>query len=312
MAKILIVDDDVRCAQTVAQHLTALGHRCAIRQNGNEVMPFLQKQVPDLLILDVMLPGISGFQVCRTIRQDETLYHLPIMVLSAMANPEEIEHGLQQGADDYVTKPFQMDTLITRVNAILQSISDDRGFQDAATGLANARGTKRELQHRVQVLGPIGLAYIELMGLNTITDVGGQEARDKVLRHLARALQGCGQTFKPEQFFVGHMGAGHFLCIVPENMVKPYCERVREAWYSHRDELIDAVPGARQRADALAATGTVRRVLGLLFSVTKREEGEATSAHELLEVLSRIHNVHSGTTKSGIYLDRRAHSGDER
>ena len=120
MAKILIVDDDDQTAQQLASELKNAGHQCAIRNDGTEVLKIAEKSDIDLLLLDVMLPGTSGFEICRQIRRDKKTYMLPIIFVSSMSDEAEIEHGLAQGADGYITKPIDMQAFLQHVDRILR------------------------------------------------------------------------------------------------------------------------------------------------------------------------------------------------
>src|SRR5690606_30808149 len=116
-AKILIVEDDPRAAEVLGRSLTAAGHTCSIESTGARVLERARQDTPDLLVLDVMLPGTSGFEICRRVRADAHLYTLPILIVSAMRGEEEVMHGLAQGADDYVVKPFEPAQVVQRVEA---------------------------------------------------------------------------------------------------------------------------------------------------------------------------------------------------
>lgn len=294
MAKILIVEDDPNLANQLAQGLTAAGHRCAIQKGGEEVLKLAKKHRPDLLVLDIMLPGISGFQVCRAIRNDDEIYQMPILVVSAMNSQQEVEHGLAQGADDYVTKPFTMHTFVQRVAALLEA-NEGAPLTDGVTSLADSLGFRKELQRRLAGLEGFGLVYIEMMRLRPFTKAAGAEARDRALRHLARALQQCGAGFE-RQFFAGHLGGGHFMCIVPPHRAKVFCERIEEAWTQHRSTLLESVPtNSRDETPPLE----------LLFCITTREQDEILTPMEMMDVVSRIRQLRAAQSHGGIQIDRR-------
>ncbi len=301
MSKILIVDDDAKTAEAVAKALVAAGHACAVQAGGDAALEFARRERPDLVVLDVMLPRMSGFELCRSIRRDRDLYMTPIVIVSGMNSEEEVEHGLGQGADDYITKPFEMDHLLQRVEALLRAQANATHV-DAVTSLADNEGTRRELQRRISAGESFGLVYAELMNLRSFVRKAGNDGRDKATRHMARALQQCGRDFEQGMFFVGHMGAGHFLCVIPKDKAKTYCRRARETWINHLETLYGVLgqsipdPALRQK-DGLA--------LDIMLYETARENAEMVTAQGMMEVLSRIRNNHTDDAKGGIYLDRR-------
>lgn len=302
MSKILIVDDDSKTTEAVAKALVSAGHTCAIQMGGDAALEFARRARPDLVVLDVMLPQMSGFELCRSIRRDHNLYMTPIIIVSGMNSDEEVEHGLGQGADDYITKPFDMGHLLQRVEALLRTQSNSTHV-DSVTSLADNDGTRRELQRRISAGETFGLVYAEMMNLRSFVRKAGNDGREKATRHMARALQQSGRDFKQDEFFVGHMGAGHFLCVVPKEKAKTFCRRVRETWINHLETLYSilgqSIPDpAKREKDGLP--------LDIMLYETVREKGESVSAQGMMEVLSHIRNLHTGDAKGGIHLDRRS------
>lgn len=118
--KILIVEDEPRLAQLLSDYLAAAGYLTCICSDGDAALHMLRQQRPDLVLLDWMLPGASGVQLAKQLRQDERSKDLPIILLTARSEDTDKELGLNQGADDYLTKPFSPRELIARINALLR------------------------------------------------------------------------------------------------------------------------------------------------------------------------------------------------
>lgn len=115
--KILVVDDDPNIAQLVKLYLEKEGYQVSVEGRGDTAVASFRKEQPSLMILDVMLPGMDGWQVCRTVRQFSTV---PIIMLSAKDETFDKVLGLELGADDYITKPFEGKELVARVKAVLR------------------------------------------------------------------------------------------------------------------------------------------------------------------------------------------------
>jgi two-component system alkaline phosphatase synthesis response regulator PhoP len=120
MSRILVVEDDRDIADLIVHYLTHAGHEADVLTSGAEALPSARRQVPDVLILDRMLPGLDGLEVCRAMRSDPTTAGVPIIMLTARAEESDRIVGLELGADDYVTKPFSPKELVARVNALLR------------------------------------------------------------------------------------------------------------------------------------------------------------------------------------------------
>jgi DNA-binding response OmpR family regulator len=122
--RVLVVDDDVKTVELVKLYLNRDGYRVLTAYDGVEAIRLAQEGHPDLIVLDLMLPGIDGLEVCRTIREESDV---PIIMLTARTTDEDKLVGLELGADDYVTKPFSPRELAARVRVVLRRLPGERG-----------------------------------------------------------------------------------------------------------------------------------------------------------------------------------------
>ena len=126
MAKILIVDDEKDIADLISYNLEREGFRTMKVLDGNDALAAVQSLVPDLIILDLMLPGINGLDLCRMIRDNPATAFVPIIMLTAKADEVDKIIGLEIGADDYVTKPFSVKELVARVRTVLRRVQEGK------------------------------------------------------------------------------------------------------------------------------------------------------------------------------------------
>lgn len=119
-ALILVVDDDEIVSRTIERSLRAGGYRVAVVHSGVEALKSVRRNPPDLMVLDVIMPGMDGFEVCKQVRADPLMSDLPVLFLTAKSKEEDRIEGLRAGADDYLVKPFNLDELYLRVRAILR------------------------------------------------------------------------------------------------------------------------------------------------------------------------------------------------
>ena len=122
--KVLVVDDDVKTVELVKLYLNRDGYRVLTANDGNEALRLARENHPDLIVLDLMLPGMNGLDVCRTLRQESDV---PIIMLTALTTDDDRLAGLNLGADDYVSKPFSPRELAARVRAVLRRLPGERG-----------------------------------------------------------------------------------------------------------------------------------------------------------------------------------------
>jgi DNA-binding response OmpR family regulator len=119
IGKILAVEDDIHIAKLLRMELTHEGYEIEVLSNGNDALKYLEKELPDLLILDVMLPGINGFSLLEEIRENIST-DLPVIMLTAKGEVKDRIRGLRSGADDYLPKPFVIEELLARIEAVLR------------------------------------------------------------------------------------------------------------------------------------------------------------------------------------------------
>lgn len=119
-ASILVVDDDVDVAETVARTLQRAGHDVIVSNRGVDALQVAQERRPDLVVLDIRMPGLNGIEVCRLLRSTADLSRVPILFLSAKSEVSDRLEGFEAGADDYITKPFDLRELELRVKALLR------------------------------------------------------------------------------------------------------------------------------------------------------------------------------------------------
>ena len=166
--KIFIIEDETSIIQLVQHNLEKEGSVVSSSTNGNDGLKELKKFEPNLLLLDWMLPDLSGIDVCKSLRRDKNFKNLPIIMLTAKGEEEDKVKGLESGVDDYITKPFGFNELMARIKALLRrsdpkTVSDDLIFED----LKLDRTEKRVFRDNNEIhLGPTEFRLLEFFLLN--------------------------------------------------------------------------------------------------------------------------------------------------
>lgn len=122
VTRILIVEDEETLANNLAQKMRGEGFAVTTVNNGEEGLEFIRNEKPDLIVLDIMLPGLDGLSICRMVRNDIATKHIPIIVLTARGTEVDKIVGLESGADDYMVKPFSLGEMLARVRALLRRV----------------------------------------------------------------------------------------------------------------------------------------------------------------------------------------------
>jgi DNA-binding response OmpR family regulator len=181
---IAVVDDDPDILDLVSVHLTKEGMKVKAFLDAEEFYRALQKEIPDLVVLDLMLPDADGMQICRYLRTDKRFAAIPIIMLPAKAGEIDRVLGLEMGADDYVTKPFSMKELIARIRAVLRRsrpVKEEDPERIEVDGLVIDSG-----KHQVMVGGNrVELTALEFRILHLLASkIGRVFSRDVILDHL--------------------------------------------------------------------------------------------------------------------------------
>ena len=166
--RVLVVDDDVKTVELVKLYLNRDGYRVLTAYDGLEALRRAREGHPDLIVLDLMLPGMDGLEVCRTLRKESDV---PIIMLTARTTDHDRLTGLDLGADDYVTKPFSPRELAARVRAVLRRIPGERGPEEIRLGKLTVDFSK----HEANLDGkPLDLTMVEFKLLGVLTREPGR------------------------------------------------------------------------------------------------------------------------------------------
>jgi two-component system, OmpR family, phosphate regulon response regulator PhoB len=154
--RLLLVEDDPALAELLEFRFKAEGYAVSLTADGDEALLLAAEEAPDLVVLDWMIEGTSGIEVCRRLRRDKATAHVPIIMLTAREAEDDRIRGLETGADDYLTKPFSPRELIARVNAILRRIRPALAGEVLAVGDLSLDATAHRVTRRAQTiaLGP--------------------------------------------------------------------------------------------------------------------------------------------------------------
>lgn len=152
MENILIVEDEKDIAEMLAFNLRRDSYFVKVAYSGEDALVEVSKFIPDLVILDLMLPGMDGLEICRRLKSDKRFTTIPILMVTARSEDEDVVLGLETGADDYITKPFSPKVLLARVRAMLRRSKTRQNRQDL--GILTAHGIEIDVhRHRVTLNG---------------------------------------------------------------------------------------------------------------------------------------------------------------
>src|SRR5436309_7142784 len=202
---VLVVDDDPDVARFVEVNLRSAGYEVTVASNGEEGFDKAVELRPDLVLLDVMMPKLDGFEVAQRLRRDPRTSASSIIMLTATALSSDKVLGLSAGADDYIIKPFDPVELLARVKGTLRRAREMRALSPL-TGLPGNIRVQEEIRRRVSEENPFALLYADLDHFKSYNDHYGFVRGDRAIQMVARLCMEMAQEVGGQEVFVGHVG----------------------------------------------------------------------------------------------------------
>ncbi|MCS7179035.1 MAG: response regulator [Anaerolineae bacterium] len=269
--QILIVEDEPNTAEMLASYFQIQGYEVSVCGWGKEALNFVQHTLPDLIILDIRLPDVDGYEVCRQLRSHRRTAHIPILFLTEKRERIDRLAGLELGAVDYVTKPFDIQELRLRVRNILRRAQ----MQSVAHPVTELPFASLVEDHLHGLLGARGwvITALALDGLEGFADAYGFVARDDVLRAVALMVRHVADEEGGKETFVGQLDDSTFFIVTGPEPARRIRERLtarlqealalfypREDWDAIRQGTRTAIPRLSIRMGTLPASGSYSSV----------------------------------------------------
>ena len=210
--RILVVDDDRNLRKIIQTNLELAGYDVTTASSGNEALRVLDAMQPDLIVLDVMMPLMDGYEVARRIRRHPSNTSVPIIMLTAKSEVEDKLAGFDAGADDYMTKPFGPQELLARVKAKIRRVEVSSSLSPL-TRLPGNLAIEAELRRRIEEGEPFAVLYLDLDNFKAFNDVYGFAHGDEAIQLIASTAVDVVHRRGTPQDFVGHIGGDDFIVV---------------------------------------------------------------------------------------------------
>jgi PleD family two-component response regulator len=211
-SRILVVDDEPHIAQILKFTLEKAGYQVFTASDGKVALEKIQELLPHLVILDVMMPVMDGYEVCRKMREDFKMNQIPVIMLSAKGELPERIRGLEGGANDYLIKPYSNDELLLRVKNVLEWNTKQKEA-NPLTGFPGNTAIERELRIRINRNQQYGFLYIDIDNFKGFNDYYGYQKGDEIISYLASIITKTVEKLGAKEDFVGHIGGDDFVLI---------------------------------------------------------------------------------------------------
>jgi diguanylate cyclase (GGDEF)-like protein len=224
-ARLLVVEDDNDISNMLKIYFTSLGYDVDVAPRGIEALEKTRTVIPHLIVLDIMLPDIDGYEVCRKLRQSTRSSHIPVIFLTQKDERSDKLQGLELGADDYITKPFDIEELKLRVQGAIRR-SEREALTDPHSGLPAGRLIEEQLRLTIR---KDGWAYMDIRinHFDQFKDIYGFVAADDVLRFAAMLMSEVVDELGSSSDFIGHAGGDNFVIITSDENADKIRERLK-------------------------------------------------------------------------------------
>ena len=261
---------------------------------------------PDLLLLDVMMPQFDGYEVCRRLRASFITRHIPIILLTAKVTVNDKIAGLEGGANDYVTKPWQSRELMLRVHNVLEWSRQQRSASPL-TGLPGNHSINAEIRRRLSDSSAFALLQIDIDHFKAFNDYYGYGRGDEAIQMLARLLSETVARAGGEQGFVGHIGGDDFVVLCSCDGAENIGEEIVGAFNSAAMELYDEEDRSRGHVDVLNRRHVVERfpLMSLTIAMVSTDRVPVTHLAQLIDIAQELKAHGKGIPGSVVVGERR-------
>lgn len=288
--RILVVEDDFDISNMLRIYFSGQGYQVEVAARGSAALDACRTRMPDLIVLDIMLPDMDGYAICRELRTTTRTSHIPIIFLTQKDERSDKIAGLELGADDYITKPFDIEELKLRVKNSIHT-HRRRNQTDPKTGLPSGKLIEDQLRGLMRTedwyLLLISIEYLDLFN-----DIYGFVAGDEVLRFTAMLLNEVVNEMGSSNDFIGHASSDTFIVISFSRDVPAMVDRIRadfDAGIGTHYNFMDSERGGIEMMD-----GTIEPIMRLSIGVVSDKTQRFSDIREITEMAAELRRADQG------------------
>lgn len=303
---ILIVEDDPQIVRVLRAMLELEGFSIAAVTTGEEAVEYALREVPHLVLLDVMLPRMDGFEVARRLRANIKTAHIPVVVLSARHDTADIVRAFETAVDDYLTKPFNTDELLARIRTQLRHVQQH--LLAPLTGLPGGLQVERAIGHMLRGAAPWAILYLDLDHFKAYNDVYGFLRGNELIRLTGRVAGEAVRERGNVTDFVGHIGGDDFVIFTTPDRAEALCGELIRRFDIESRALYPAEDLRRGTLVARDRQGQEHAypLVSLSIGVVTNQFHPITSTEEVSRIAAEVKHKAKEMPGSSYFVDRRA------
>ena len=223
--KVLIVDDEKNFVKLLRFNLEEKGFECFEAYDGKAALDQAQEARPDLILLDLLLPEMTGVEVCAQLKKSFITAHIPVIMITVKSDYSDKILAFEEGVDDFISKPFQLDEFGARINMILRRVEKSLS-SNPLTKLPGNISINKEIDRRIKEDQKFALAYLDLDNFKPYNDHYGYNHGDQVIRHVAETIINVVDDMGNRNDFIGHIGGDDLILITHPKRARRLCDEI--------------------------------------------------------------------------------------
>ncbi len=304
--KVLVVEDELHLREVLRMQLEADGFDVLVAEDGREGLEVAIRNVPDLVLLDVMMPFMSGYEVCRRLRSTFATRHIPIIMLTARGEIEGKLEGLAGGANDYIIKPWERRELLLRIRNALDWSRQQRAASPL-TGLPGNISINQELSRLLALEQPFAMLQIDIDYFKSFNDHYGYTRGDQAIQSLARILVESAHRSGEASSFVGHIGGDDFVVLTTSAAAEPLGEAIIAEFNATVKRLYDPEDIERGYVEVPNRRHVVERfpLMSVTIAMVNTERVPVSHLAQLVDIAQELKAHGKGIAGSVLVGERR-------
>jgi PleD family two-component response regulator len=302
---VLVVDDDAAMRTIIATNLELAGFRVVSAGDGPGAVALLDEHVPDVVVLDVMMPMMDGYATLGKIRRHATASHVPVIVLTGRSDSPDPVKSLEAGADDFIAKPFSPQEMLARVRAKVRRANVDSSLQPL-TRLPGNIAIEHEVRRRFEAREPWAVIYADIDNFKAYNDAYGFARGDEAIRLVSTTISDTIKQVGQETDFLGHIGGDDFIIVTVPRRAEALARAVCDNFDRGVPPLYDAVDRNRGWIASRDRKGNATRypVMSLSLAIVT-DANHVTSYQNIGEVAAELKSYAKRQTGSFVAMDKR-------
>ncbi len=305
-ATILLVDDNENDRFLWAETIKSFGYVVQTASGGKEALQLVGKLLPDLILLDLKMPGLSGLEVSQKLRSTPRFRNIPVIMLTSSDDLGDKIKGFEQGIDDYITKEMDQPEIKMRIEAVLKRYRQSMD-SNPLTHLPGNNAIQFEIAKRLENNMSLAVAYCDLDNFKAFNDAYGFMEGDRAIRLAAQVLQDAVEQFGNRDDFVGHIGGDDFIFLTTPQKADVICRAALKAFESQIKRIYPDHDVQRGYFVAIGRQGKKEKfpIMSMSIAVVTNRNRPLTSLAEISRIASELKKLAKSKTGNVFVVDRR-------